>query len=287
VKKVLPVAGVDLGGTHCRCILAHGPDKIVDEVKFPTTGPSETLGRIAETFSGWTMSAIGIGSFGPLDLDAGAIRGTPKPGWSGADLRARFTGFGVPLAIDTDVNAAALGEAKWGAGEGQSDVAYITVGTGLGVGALIAGRPIHGLAHSEAGHMRVPRLAGDLWPGACSVHGDCVEGLAAGPAIAARRAAGRGEDEVWTTVVHALAMLLHNLVLTVAPRRIIIGGGVAQGNPWLHDAVRDRLLDSLAGYPPADQIAADANYICPPALGDRAGSLGAVALGLSAIGKVK
>ena len=283
----LPVAGVDLGGTHCRCILANGPADVRDEVRFPTTSPDETLERIAETFASWKMAAIGIGSFGPLEFASGTVRGTPKPGWSGVELRSRFDEFAVPLSIDTDVNAAALGERRWGAGQGLDEMVYITVGTGIGVGTLIGGRPIHGLGHSEAGHLRVARLAGDDWPGNCAVHGDCVEGLAAGPAIGARLARGDQEAAVWESVAHALAMLAHNLVLTVAPRRIIIGGGVANGNPWLHDIVRQLLLESLAGYPPSDRIAADPGFICPPALGDRAGSLGAVALALGAIGKDK
>ena len=287
MSEHLPVAGVDLGGTHCRCILAHGPDSIVEEVRFPTTTPNETLGKIEATFGDWKMAAIGIGSFGPMDLSTGTIRGTPKPGWSGIGLCDRFAQFGVPLAVDTDVNAAAQGERRWGAGRGIDDLVYITVGTGIGVGTLVGGRPIHGLSHSEAGHLRVPRLSGDTWAGNCAVHGDCVEGLAAGPAIAARQAGGDDDDRIWQAVTHALAMLAHNLVLTVAPGRIIIGGGVAAGNPWLHAAVRARLLESLNGYPPADAIAADAAYLCAPSLGGRAGSLGAAALALAAIGKVK
>ena len=287
MSEILPVAGVDLGGTHCRCILAHGPDAIIEEVHFPTTSPAETLDRIAATFAEWEMAAIGIGTFGPLDLATGTISGTPKPGWSGTDLRSKFAGLGVPVAIDTDVNAAALGEAQWGAGRGLDDLVYITVGTGIGVGTLIDGKPIHGIAHSEAGHLRIPRFKGDDWPGQCAVHGDCVEGLAAGPAIAARRAAGHSDEQIWASITNALAMLCHNLVLTVAPRRIIIGGGVAMGNVWLHEAVRAELLDSLAGYPPSDRISADPDFICPPKLGDRAGSLGAIALARHAIGKAK
>jgi fructokinase len=227
------------------------------------------------------MAAIGIGTFGPMEIDTGTIRGTPKPGWSGVSLRQRFESFGVPIAIDTDVNGAAQGERRWGAGKGIHDLVYITVGTGIGVGTLIAGKPIHGLGHSEAGHLRVPRLAGDTWAGNCAVHADCVEGLAAGPAISARQSRGDDEKQMWASVTHALAMLAHNLVLTVAPRRIIIGGGVAAGNPWLHQALRAALLDSLAGYPPSNRINADPHFISPPALGDRAGSLGAVALALT------
>jgi fructokinase len=287
VTAAKPVAGVDLGGTHCRCILAHGPDSILEEVRFATTSPDETLDQVAASFAGWDFAAIGIGSFGPMDIGSGTIRGTPKPGWSGTNLRERFAGFGVPLAIDTDVNAAAAGERRWGAGQGLDDLIYITVGTGIGVGTLIDGRPIHGLGHSEAGHLRISRLSGDDWAGNCAVHGDCVEGLAAGPAIAARQARGDDEDAIWRGVVHALAMLAHNLVLTVAPQRIIIGGGVAAGNPWLHQATRSALLDSLGGYPPSVAIASDPDFISPPTLGGRAGSLGAIALGLDAIGTAK
>jgi len=282
-----PVAGVDLGGTHCRCILAHGPDSILDEVRFPTTSPDETLDRIAGHFAKWDFAAIGIGSFGPMEIGSGTISGTPKPGWSGTDLRERFAGFGVPLAIDTDVNGAATGERRWGAGRGLDDLVFITVGTGIGVGTLIDGRAIHGLGHSEAGHLRIPRLAGDDWPGNCAVHGDCVEGLAAGPAISARQVKGDDERAIWGSVVHALAMLTHNLVLTVAPQRIIIGGGVASGNPWLNQAVKAALLDSLSGYPPSTAIRADDRFISAPGLGDRAGSLGAIALGLDVIGIAK
>jgi fructokinase len=287
VTRSLPVAGVDLGGTHCRCILAHGPDEILEEVRFATTTPDETLGLVAETFARWQMAAIGIGSFGPLDVSRGTIRGTPKPGWSETNLHAWFAGLGLPIAIDTDVNAAAQGERRWGAGQKLDQLVYITVGTGIGVGTLIDGRPVHGLGHSEAGHLRVPRQPGDDWPGMCAVHGDCVEGLAAGPAITARQKRGDRDPAVWESVIHALAMLAHNLVLTVAPRRMIIGGGVAGGNPWLPNQVRLSLLESLAGYPPSSAIANDDGFVCAPALGGRAGSLGAVALALDAIGTAK
>ena len=282
-----PVAGVDLGGTHCRCILARGPNEIVAEAQFPTTSPDETLDRVASTFAGWEMGAIGIGSFGPLDLANGTIRGTPKPGWSGTGLRQRFLPLGVPVTVDTDVNAAAIGERQWGAGQGMDDLVYITVGTGIGVGTLVDGKPIHGLGHSEAGHLRVPRLSGDGWPGNCAVHGDCVEGLAAGPAIMARKERGDAEPAIWESVIHALAALAHNIVLTVAPQRIIVGGGVANGNPWLHSLLRKAMLESLAGYPPSQAVAEDPDFICAPALGEHAGSLGAVALALRAIGKAK
>lgn len=174
------------------------------------------------------FAAIGVASFGPLELDPdapryGCIVNTSKAGWSGADVLAPLRGFGAPIGFDTDVNGAALAEGRWGGARGLDSYAYITVGTGVGVGSMVRGRTVRGLGHSEAGHLRIPRLAGETWAGVCPYHGDCVEGLASGPAIQAR--AGEPGDRLepshpaWDEVVHALAALLHNLVLTAAPRR--------------------------------------------------------------------
>lgn len=291
------VAGVELGGTKCVCILASGPDDIREQVQLPTTTPAETLGAIGDVLDRWAegegFAAIGVASFGPLELDTqsdryGQIVTTPKPGWSGADLTQLSAGRGVPFALDTDVNGAAFAEGRWGAAQGLSTYAYITVGTGIGVGSIVSGRSIVGLGHSEAGHLRVGRAPGDTWPGFCPFHGDCVEGLASGPAIGAR--AGRpggeltSEDPAWDMAVHALGGLLHNLALTTAPQRVLIGGGVPTGQPWLFPRIRQALVDSLAGYASAARIAADLDaWVQPPGLGDRAGPLGAIALGLAAL----
>ncbi|RZJ05243.1 MAG: ROK family protein [Brevundimonas sp.] len=293
------VAGIELGGTKCVCILASGPDDVRDEVRMPTTSPEETLSAIRAVLDRWAaadgFAAIGVASFGPLELDRtaaqyGRIVTTTKPGWSGADLTRLGVGFDVPFALDTDVNGAALSEGRWGAAQGLSTYAYITVGTGIGVGSIVGGRSIVGLGHSEAGHLRVGRLPGDVWPGVCSYHGDCVEGLASGPAVGARAGRAGGElmpqDPAWDMVVHALSGLLHNLVLTTAPMRVLIGGGVMDGQPWLFPRIRRALIDSLAGYAGAGRIAADPDaFLQPPGLGARAGPLGAVALGLSAVGR--
>ncbi|RYG15729.1 MAG: ROK family protein [Caulobacteraceae bacterium] len=291
------IAGVELGGTKCVCVLASGPDDVRDEVRLPTTTPDETLGAIRAVLESWRgeadFAAIGIASFGPIDLDPrsasyGQIVATTKPGWSGAPLTSLSEGFGVPMSIDTDVNGAALAEGRWGAARGLDSYAYITVGTGVGVGSIVSGRAVRGMGHSEAGHLRVGRIQGDDWPGYCTFHGDCVEGLASGPAIKSR--AGRPADDLtpddpaWRMAVHALGGLLHNLVLTTCPERVLIGGGVATGQPWLFPKVRQALLDSLAVYGATVALAADIEaYVQPPALGDRAGPLGAIALGLAAI----
>lgn len=291
------VAGVELGGTKVVCLLASGPGDIREQVRIPTTTSEETLRAIAAVLERWRseagFAALGVASFGPLELDDrsprfGRIVATTKPGWSGADLTRLGDGLGVPMAIDTDVNGAALAEGLWGAARELRSHAYVTVGTGIGVGSIIDGPSVRGLGHSEAGHLRVGRMNGDDWPGVCTYHGDCVEGLASGPAVAAR--AGRpgdaigSDDPAWDMVVHALGGLMHNLVLTTAPERILIGGGVADGQGWLFPRLRGALVDSLAGYATADRIATELDaFVQPPGLGAMAGPLGAIALAHNAL----
>ncbi len=293
------VAGVELGGTKIVCLLASGPDDVRDEARIATTTPEETLPAIAAVLERWPsgsgFAALGVASFGPLELDDrspryGQIINTPKPGWSGAALNGLGEDLGVPMAIDTDVNGAAVAEGPWGAARGLRNYAYVTVGTGVGVGSIIEGRPVRGLGHSEAGHLRVGRLTGDDWPGVCPYHGDCVEGLASGPAVGARAGRPGGtldpDDPAWNMVIHALGGLLHNLVLTTAPERILIGGGVMEGQGWLFPRLRAALIDSLAGYATADRIAAGIEaFVQPPGLGARAGPLGAIALAQAALSR--
>lgn len=290
------VAGVELGGTKCVALLASGPGDVVDSVRVPTTTPAETLARLRAALDRWAESdgfdAIGIASFGPVDLDPasathGHIVGTTKPGWDFAPVLPALTdGFAVPATMETDVNGAALAETRWGsAGTGLS--VYITIGTGVGVGVAANGRPVHGRLHGEAGHLRLPRAPGDAFGGICSYHHDCAEGLISGPALWARfgadPAAVSAEHPLWQHVAHDLAMLLHNLIATLAPERIAIGGGVMGGKDWLFDAVRTELRNSLAGYGLFGGWAAEIDTrIGPPALGDMAGPLGGIALGLGA-----
>jgi fructokinase len=287
-------AGVELGGTKCMALLGSGPETILDRAVIPTTTPDETLTSIERTLANWRtrhgFAALGIASFGPLDLDKqsptyGHIVRTAKPGWSGTDVARRLQRFvDVPTAFDTDVNGAALAEMRWGAGVGFDDFAYITAGTGVGVGLIVNGQPTRGFAHSELGHIRPARLPGDDWPGICPFHGDCVEGLASGPAIKAHLGADDlnevdAGDPVWESVAWALAQLCHVLVCAAAPRGIAIGGGVSHNQPHLLDRINRMLVDSLNGY---WQLPEGSPYVRAPGLGSDAGPLGAIALALSA-----
>ncbi|MCW3836511.1 ROK family protein [Sphingomonas canadensis] len=288
------VAGVELGGTKCVALLASGPDSLRARETIPTTDPAATLAAIEAVLDGWAFDAIGIASFGPLELDAahpdfGSITATTKPGWTGTSLLRRLAArYGKPIAIQTDVNGAALAEGRWGAAGGLDAHAYITVGTGVGVGIVSGGRPVQGYAHGEAGHMRVPRAAGDAYPGWCRFHGDCVEGLISGPALAERfccpGSALPDEGPQWDLFVHDLGGLLHNLVVTLAPRRIAIGGGVVTDRPYLFPRLRARLAESLGGYGSFAGYAGELETrLGPPGLGAMAGPLGAIAVGLDAL----
>ncbi|WP_137870025.1 ROK family protein [Sphingopyxis sp. 2PD] len=281
------LAGVELGGTKCICILGTGPGDVRAQVEVPTTSPCTTLATIADILGGWDFGALGIASFGPLDLDHrsatfGSIVSTPKAGWSGTDLTVLARGG--PMTIDTDVNGAALAEGVWGAAQDIESWAYITVGTGVGVGSISHRHILRGARHSEAGHQRVPKLAGDSFAGTCIYHGDCVEGLASGPAISARAGKpGRdiaSDDKVWDHAAHALAMLCHNLVLTTLPQRVFVGGGVAAAHPQLLGLIRQHLSKSLAGYGmPVDVD----DLIAAPGLGKAVGPLGSLALAFTVV----
>jgi fructokinase len=286
-------AGAELGGTKCVLILARGPDEIVGREQIATEQPEVTLPAIEQVLAAWQaehrFDALGIGSFGPLDLDAtslgfGRMTSTPKPGWAGAPVLDRLrAAAGVPTAIDTDVNGAALAEIRWGSGRGMEDFAYITVGTGVGVGLVVNGKPTRGFAHCELGHIRPQRLQDDDWPGSCPFHGDCVEGLVSGPAL--RKRAGRDpadftpDDPVWRSVAWSLAQLCHAIVCAAAPRAIAIGGGVVDSNPHLHDRIQEMLTQSLNGYM---ELPSGGPYVLAPELGRNAGPLGAIALAMRA-----
>jgi fructokinase len=290
-SELRPFAGIELGGTKCVCTLAASHDRILDQRTVATTGPDETLSAIEHVLEEWRESlgirALGIASFGPVDLDPasatyGSIKTTPKPGWSGADVLRRLARHAAaPAHFDTDVNGAALAEMRWGAGQGLADFTYITVGTGVGVGVVANGAPPRGFGHSELGHIRVARAPGDEWPGSCPFHGACVEGLASGPAITARLGTSSlsdvaDDDPVWGLVAHALAQLCHVLACATAPMRIAVGGGVLDRRPHLLARIESLLVESLAGYialPPAP-------YVIAPQLGDQAGPLGSIALAM-------
>ncbi len=295
------LAGVELGGTKCVCILGSGPGDIRAQERLATADPHTTLARIESVLDGWReqypgIAALGVASFGPLELSRdspvyGHIKSTAKRGWSHTDVARRLANrLSVPLGVSTDVNGAALAEGRWGAARGLTHFAYITVGTGVGVGLVVNGKPLMGCGHPEMGHIRIARMPGDEWPGACVFHGDCVEGLASGPAIEART--GMSPDRLaedhsaWSTVSHALGQLLHTIVLTTAPERIIIGGGVMNAQSHLFQRVRRELQRSLNGYVEVNALSDDIeNYVVPPALGALAGPLGALALAANALAK--
>jgi fructokinase len=254
----------------------------------PTTLPQETISRAVAFFErAGPVDAIGIGSFGPIDRRPGSptwgrITTTPKPGWSQTDVAGEIARrVGVPVAFDTDVNAAALGEGRWGAARGLDTFCYITVGTGIGGGAVVNGDLVHGLVHPEFGHMRIPHdLARDPFPGTCPFHGDCWEGLAAGGAIA-RRWGRRGEDleedEAWELEADYLALGVVAVMAVLSPQRVVLGGGVMHKD-GLHERVRRRVLALMDGYLDASIRDGIGAYIAPPALGARAGVLGAFVL---------
>jgi fructokinase len=290
-------AGVEMGGTKCVCSLGTGPNDVRAQQVLPTRDPEVTLAAIAAVLETWDTSvgglaAIGIASFGPLELRHGSDRfgrmgATPKPQWRGTDL-AGFFGrrFRIPIHLTTDVIGAALAEGRWGAAQGLSDYAYVTVGTGVGVGLIVDGRPVIGCHHPELGHMRIVRFPGDRWPGICPFHGDCVEGLISGPALEARHGAPAAtvpvDSEIWNIVAHALAQLSHNLVLSVAPQRILIGGGVASAHLHLFARVHRYLAQSLNGYLDIEELTSGIDrYVGPPGLGVHAGPLGSIALAAS------
>lgn len=284
------LGGLEGGGTKFVCAVGTGPDDIRAEIRFPTTTPEETLARAIAFFRQHRPAAIGIASFGPLDLDPasptyGHVTATPKPGWSGADLLGAFRrAFDLPLAFELDVNAAALGEYTW-VPENRSlnTLVYYTIGTGIGAGIIVNGQVIHGLTHPEAGHVRLPHdRSRDPFPGVCPFHGNCFEGLASGPALAARwRQSGDllpADHPAWELEADYIAAALVNTILLLSPQRIVLGGGVMQ-RAHLFPLIRQRVKALLNDYLASPVFAGDlSDYIVPPALGNRSGVLGALAM---------
>jgi len=289
-REVTVYGGIETGGSKWECAIGSGPDDLRAAETIPTTTPSETIGRAAAFFEReGPVEAIGIGSFGPVDQNPssptwGYITNTPKPGWAhtdvGQEIRRRLS---VPVGFDTDVNAAALGEHRWGACQGLDTFCYITVGTGIGGGGMAGGKLLHGLLHPEFGHMRIPHdREADPFPGVCPYHGDCWEGLASGRAIEARwgqpAASLDGDRAVWELEARYLALGLVSVMCVLSPERIVIGGGVTQHDGLL-GLVRRDVVVLMNGYLDATAVSDEiADYITLPGLGARAGVLGAIAL---------
>ncbi len=290
-------AGIEAGGTKFIILVGTAPDDICDEISFPTGAPEETLGTTVEFLQKQPkLAGIGIGTFGPADPNPksptfGYITNTPKPGWAYVDFAGIIQReLNTRVRFDTDVNAAALGEYQWGAGQGLDNFLYLTIGTGVGGGGMINGRLMHGLIHPEMGHMKLPEVAGSNefvgeFSGICPYHGDCLEGVASGPAIAARWGMPATELAVdhpaWQLQTEYLSAALHNLICILSPQRIILGGGVMEQR-HLFPRIRARCREMLNGYVPAKEVAEDnEEFICPPKLGGRAGGLGALALAMA------
>ncbi|MFZ1793926.1 MAG: ROK family protein [Anaerolineae bacterium] len=298
-------AGIEGGGTKYVCALSDGRSpELIARVSFPTlNNPEATLGACVawlrnQQAAHGRIAAVGVGSFGPIDLDKksptyGRITTTPKPGWQDADVAGAFASeLKVPVGFDTDVNVAALGEREWGAGRGLNNLVYITIGTGIGGGALLNGEPIHGLLHPEMGHIRVCRNpAEDPFEGICPVHGDCWEGLCSGPAIEKRCGAPAQDlspdNPVWGKVAHYTSVALTNIIFTLSPERIILGGSVPKGGQLGRDKfmamVRAETTKALNGYLKVPALLEHMDeYIVPPGLGDNAGVCGAIVLAMRA-----
>lgn len=282
--------GVETGGTWCVCALGKGPGELAAHERFPTTSPEETLGHIVEFFADRpTPAAIGIGSFGPVDLDPhsptwGQVTTTPKAAWQHTPVATVIQErLGVPVVFDTDVNAAGVGEQRWGAGRGVASLCYLTIGTGIGAGLVIDGVPLRGLVHPEVGHIRVPHdRQRDPFDGNCPMHGDCWEGLASGPSLAERwHASPRDlpdDHPAWPLEADYVALGVLSIVLVASPHRVIIGGGVLDRRPLL-PLIRTRLRQLVGGYLDTALLADEIDrYLIAPELGDDAGVLGAIAL---------
>jgi fructokinase len=297
-----PLCGaVEAGGTKFVCMIGTGPGDMREQARFATLSPEVTLRETLDFFRSASvrhgqLEAIGIASFGPIDLHVdsptyGFITSTPKPGWANVDIAGTIRdALALPVGFDTDVNAAALSEWRWGAAQGLENFIYLTIGTGIGGGGMVNGRLMHGLVHPEMGHVRIPHdVDADPFAGVCPFHGDCLEGLASGPAMNARwlQPAEQLPDDHpgWVLEARYLALALVNFICTLSPERIVIGGGV-MAKTSLYALVRAQVLGLLNNYVRAPQVLeAMEDYIVPPWLGGHAGVLGALALAQQVVGE--
>ena len=284
---------IEAGGTKFICLVGESPQNIIEEIRIPTTSPSETISQITQFFQkhnqATPLNGIGIGCFGPLNLresspDFGKLISTPKLAWEGVNLRKELLKyFNCSISIDTDVNAAAIGEYKWGAGQGLQNIVYLTVGTGIGGGAIVNGRSLRGLMHPEMGHMFIPRSPDDAFEGNCPFHQICLEGLASGSAID-KRIQGKGvsifdKDLFWELETQYLALGIVNIICILSPERIILGGGVFEKRDFLFPMIRKKVQVLLNSYIQMKEIVEDINqYIVSSDLGSQSGILGALAL---------
>lgn len=287
------IGGIEAGGTKMVCAVGDENGKILDRKSFPTRQPKETFADMISYFKEWEIKALGIGCFGPVDLNKnsktyGYITSTPKPGWADCDVVGTFQeALGVPVGFDTDVNGAILGEVTWGAAQGAESAIYITIGTGVGVGVYVNGKLLHGLVHPEAGHILLERHPKDTYKGRCPYHNNCMESLASGPAIEERWGKKAFEladkSEVWELEAYYIASAVANYILTYSPQKIILWGGVMH-QEQLFAMVREQVKKLLNGYVANPMILEKMDeYIVKPQLGEDPGILGAIKLGLNAL----
>lgn len=287
------IGGIEAGGTKMVCAIGNEKGELLDRISIPTGTPAETFEQIIDYFKESKIEALGIGCFGPVDLNPssdtyGYITSTPKPGWRNCDVLGTFRrALQIPVGFDTDVNGAVLGEVTWGAARGCDTAIYITIGTGIGVGVYANGGLLHGLVHPEGGHILMARHPKDSYKGKCPYHGSCFEGLASGPAIEERwgRRAEElaGEKEVWELEAFYIAQAVANYIMVYSPQKIILWGGVMHQDQ-LFDMVRTQSRELLQGYISHAQISEHIEtYIVPPELGENPGILGAIQLGVNAL----
>lgn len=281
------LGALEAGGTKMVCAVGDEKGKILERRVIPTGTPEETVPALVEYFRARDVAALGIGCFGPVELDRtspeyGHITTTPKTAWRGFDIAGTFArALGCPVGFDTDVNSAALGEAVFGRARGKHSVVYLTVGTGVGGGAYVEGRLLHGMLHPEMGHVPVTRRPGDAYAGCCPYHGSCLEGMASGPAIegrwGAKPAALADRPEVWDLEAEYLAQALAGIILTLSPEMVILGGGVME-QAQLFPLIRAKTARALGGYLQTEELADLERYIVPAGLHGDQGILGCLEL---------
>lgn len=284
---------LEAGGTKMVCAVGDEKGHIIERTVIPTDTPAQTLPQMIDFFLERDIDALGIACFGPIDLITdsptyGYITSTPKREWRDTDIVGAFErSMHIPIGFDTDVNGSLLGEATWGCARGLDDAVYITIGTGVGGGVMSGGKLVHGMLHPELGHMLIPRKSGDSYPGICPFHGDCLEGLVSGPSIENRYGVKAellaGRSDVWELEAYYIAEALVNIIMTLSPQKIILGGGVMH-QEQLYPLIRSEVSRMLAGYIQASPLEDMDGFIVPPSLNDDQGIMGAIRLALEAAG---
>ncbi len=282
---------LEAGGTKMVCAIGDETGKIYEQISIPTITPEETIPRIVEYFKTREIAALGVACFGPIDVKAGSdtygyILNTPKIPWRNYDILGSLKeALGLPMGFDTDVNGSLLGEMTWGNAKGLTDVVYITIGTGVGAGILSGGNLVHGMLHSEAGHMKLVPVPGDKYPGRCPSHGNCLEGMAAGPAVEERWGM-KGKDlvdrpEVWELEADYIAQAIMNMIMILSPQRFILGGGIMH-QEQLFPLIRRKVTGLVNGYISTKELEDMDTYIVPAGCKDDQGILGCICLAINA-----